>query len=327
MRAKFTILITALVFLVTAAYPTVAQRLGTVPVVGFLLGSSEQVHGGYVGRLREGLREAGYVDGRDIVLEYRFAQGNRNLARKQAAELVERRVDVIVTVGRPPTLFAAQATKTIPIVVAYASDLVQTGLIGNMGRPKGNVTGMTALTSTLAAKRLQLLTEAIPGVSRVALLLSPTRSTLAAAADTRVAARNLGLIIQEVPVRGPEDFADAFSAMVHQRAEAVIMVAGRVISTNHKRLLALTIERKLPTVCWRSGVVRSGCLMSYGADRGHLVSLAAVYIGKILRGAKPTDLPVQQPDKFELAINLKTAKALGIAFPPSILLRATKVIE
>lgn len=310
-----------------SAYSAAAQQAGKVPVVGFLLGSSERVHGIYVDRLRQGLRDAGYADGRDIVLEYRFAQGKPGLAREQAAEFVRRRVDVIVTVGRPPTRFAAKATKTIPIVVAFASDLVQSGLIANIARPKGNVTGMTALASELAAKRLQLATETVPGLSRVALLMSPTKSALAAATHTRSAAKKLGVTVQEVGVSGPADFAGAFAAMAQQRAAAVIMVAGPVISLHRRRLIKLANERKLPTICWRRGVVRAGCLMSYGADRRQMVNRAAGYVAKILRGAKPGDLPVEQPTKFQFVLNLKTAKALGIEFPRSILLRAMEVIE
>ncbi len=186
---------------------------------------------------------------------------------------------------------------------------------------------MTALTSELAAKRLQLLTETVPGASRVALLYSPTKAAPAVVAHTRSAAKRLGVTIQEVRVRGPADFAGAFAAMAQQRAEAVIMVAGRVISLHRRQLIALAGERKLPTICWRHGVVRAGCLMSYGADRSHMVNRAAGYVAKILQGAKPADLPVERPATIEIALNLKTAKALGITIPPSILLRATRVIE
>jgi len=307
--------------------PAMAQQTRKVPVVAFLLGSSERVHGLYVDQLRQGMKEAGYLDGRDIVLEYRFAQGQTKLAREQAAEFVQRRVDVIVTVGRPPTLAAAKATKTIPIVVAFASDLMQTGLIGTMARPMGNVTGMTALTSELAAKRLQLATEIAPDVSRVALLLSPTKSSLAAAASTKLAGGNLGLAVQEVHVRGPSDFSDAFRAMAHQRAQAVIMVAGQVISKYRRQLIKLAIDHKLPTICWRPGVVRVGCLISYGSDRNYMVGRAAEYVARILQGTKPAELPVQRPDKIEIAVNLKTAQALGITLPARTMLRATEVFE
>lgn len=326
MRRGIACFFTAFAVLILA-HPVLAGQAGDVPVIGFLLGSSERVHGVHVKRLREGLREFGYVDGRDIVLEYRFARGRPELAERHAAELVRRGVEVLVTVGRPSTRAAAKATGTIPIVVAYASDLMETGLIGDMARPKGNVTGMTTLTTDLAAKRLQLLTEAIPGISRAALLFSPNRSSLASAAATRTAARVLGLTVQNVQVRGPADFADAFLAIARQRAEAVIMVAGRVISTHQRQLLRLASGRKLPTVCWRRGVVRAGCLISYGADRKHLVKRAAWYVRRILEGARPADLPVQRPNRFEIAINLKTARTIGITIPPSVLLRATKAVE
>ena len=310
-----------------ANHPADAQQPGKVPVVGFLLGSSERVHGIYVDQLRQGLKEAGYVDGHDIVLEYRFASGKPSLAREQAAEFVRRRVDVIVAVGAPPMRFAAEATKTIPIVVAYASGLLDSGLVASMARPEGNVTGMTVLTQELAPKRLQLLIEAVPEVSRVALLFSPTKSSLAAVAHTRSAAKQLGVTVQEVQVRGPDDFASAFAAMAQQHASAVIMVTGRIISLHRRQLIELAVARKLPTICWRPALVRNGCLMSYGADRSHMVHRAAGYVAKILRGAKPADLPVERPSKFVLAVNLKTAKALGITIPQSIMLLATKVIE
>jgi putative ABC transport system substrate-binding protein len=317
------IVVCALAAAVTAA----AQQAGKVPVIGFLLGSSERVHGIYVDRLRQSLKNAGYVDGRNIVLEYRFAKGQPKLAVTQAAEFVRRGVDVIVTVGRPPTRAAAKATGKIPIVVAFASDLAESEFVTNMARPEGNVTGMTVLTSELAAKRLQLLTEAVPGVSRVALLLSPTKSSISAAAHSRLAAASLGLTVHDVRVREPDDFAGAFTTMEERRVEAVVMLAGRVISLHRRQLVNLANERKLPTVCWRLGVARAGCMLSYGADRGDMVGRAADYVVKILRGARPADLPVQRPAKFDLAINQKTAKALSVTIPPSILLRADEVIE
>jgi putative ABC transport system substrate-binding protein len=305
----------------------VNQQAKKLPVIGFLLGSSERVHGPYVDQLRQSLKEAGVVDGRNIVLESRFAKGNRKLARKHASEFVQRPVDVIVTVGRPPTRSAAKATKTIPIVVAFASDLAESGLVTNMARPEGNVTGLTALTSDLAAKRLQLLTEAVPGISRVALLFSPTKSAISANTHTKLASKSLGLTVHEIRVRGPDDFADAFAEMTKHRVEGVIMVAGPVISLHRRKLTKLTIDHKLPTICWRLGVARAGCLMSYGADRSAMVNRAAGYVVKILRGAKPADLPVQRPNEFQIAVNFKTAQKLGITIPPSFLLRATEVIE
>ncbi len=326
MRKQTAILLTALV-ISAPDYHASPLEAGEVPVVGFLLGSSEGVHGIYVDQLRQGLREAGYVDGRDIVLEYRFAQGKSSLTRAQAADFVRRRVDVIVTVGEPQTRSAAEATRTIPIVAAYASDLLQSGLIASMARPGGNVTGISVLTRELAAKRLQLLTEAKPGISRVAMLFSPTKGALAAIANTRSAAKNLGVTVQEVQVRDPTDFAGAFRVMAQQQAEAIIMVVGPVTSLHRRQLIELAGARRLPTVCWRQELVEVGCLMSYGADRSHMVNRAAGFVAKILRGAKPANLPVEQPARIEIALNLKTAKALGITIPPSILLRATRVTE
>ena len=320
------------IFLITLAiiaanYPVEAQQPGKVPVIGFLLGSSKKVHGAHVDRLRQGLKEEGYVDGRDIVLEYRFAGGNRKIARDLAAEFVRRRVDLIVTVGIPSTRFAAKATKTIPIVVAYASNLLGSGLVASMAKPGGNVTGITVLTEELAAKRLELSTEAVPGISRVALIFGPNKSALKAVTQTRLAAEKFGVTLQEVPVRSPADFADAFAAMAGQRAGALILVAGRVVSKNRRQIFELAGKRRIPTICWRPAMVRDGCLIGYGADRGRMVRQAARYVANILRGANPGDLPVQRSTRLELVVNLKTAKALGFTFPPLILLRATEVIE
>jgi putative ABC transport system substrate-binding protein len=196
-----------------------------------------------------------------------------------------------------------------------------------MARPGGTVTGISVLTRELAAKRLQLLTEAKPGISRVAMLFSPTKGALAAIANTRSAAKNLGVTVQEVQVRDPTDFAGAFRVMAQQQAEAIIMVVGPVTSLHRRQLIELAGARRLPTVCWRQELVEVGCLMSYGADRSHMVNRAAGFVAKILRGAKPANLPVEQPARIEIALNLKTAKALGITIPPSILLRATRVTE
>lgn len=315
-----------LIFL-SAPQPVEAQKPGKIPVIGFLLGSSERVHGKHVERLRQGLKKQGYVDGRDFVLEYRFGDGNRKIVREHAAEFVRRRVDLIVTVGLPPTLATAKATKTIPIVVAYASNLLGSGVVASMARPGGNVTGTTVLTQELAAKRLQLSTEMVRGISRVALMFGPRKSDRKAAARTRLAAEKLGVTLHEVLVRDPAEFADAFAAMARQRVGALILVAGPVVSTNRRRIFELAGEHKIPTICWRSAMVRQGCLMSYGANRGQMVRHAAGYIVKILRGAKPRNLPVQRSTKIEFVVNLKTAKALGLAIPRSILLQATNVIE
>ena len=232
-----------------------------------------------------------------------------------------------MAIGLTPAREAAKATGKIPIVVAFASDLVGSGLVASLARPGGNVTGMTALARELDAKRLQLVTEALPGVSRVALLFNPTKGALAAAAQTKSAAGPLGIKIQEAHVRGPDEFVGAFAAMAGGRAGAVIMLVGRVTGAHRRRFIALATAQNLPTMCWRPAMVRDGCLMSYGADRGHMVHRAAAYVAKILKGANPAELPVEQPTRFDLAINLKTAKTLGVTFPPSILLRATEVVE
>lgn len=317
----------AILFTALIAFHASSLQAKEVPVVGFLLNGSERVQGIYVDQLRQGLSKVGYVDGHDIMLEYRFADGKSSIGREQAEELVRRGVDVIVTVGEPQTHYAVKATQTIPIVATFSGDLVQSGLISSMARPGGNVTGTTVLVRELYAKRLQLLIEAVPDISRVAMLLSPTKGALAAVAQTRLAAKNLGVTVLEVRVRAPADFAGAFAAMARQHVDAIIMVASPITSVHRRQLIELAGARKLPTICWRQEVVQVGCLMSYAPDRNDIINLAAGYVAKILRGAKPANLPVEQPASMEIALNLKTAKVLGITIPPSILLRATQVIE
>ena len=327
MVKQIVILLTALVILFSTN-PAHAQQPGKLPQIGVLFTGGKSIHGIYVDVLRRSLRDAGYVDGRDVVLDYRFGNGKRGRIRAQAAEFVRRDVDVIVAAGLPPAQEAAKLTRTIPIVVTFASDLVGSGLVASYAKPGGNVTGMTSLAVDLSAKRLQLVKEAVPSVSRVAMLFNPTAyAGVETVQRARTAAVLLGVAIQQVPVRGTSDFENAFAAMARERADALIMVVDRLIATHRRQLIGLAARRKLPTMCWRPAMARDGCLMSYGADRSAMVRRSASYVAKILRGSNPAEMPIEQPTKFGLAVNLKTAKALGITFPPSILLRATEVIE
>jgi putative ABC transport system substrate-binding protein len=306
------------------AYP---QQGGNVARVGVLASSSKRVQGLRVDQLRQSLKELGYVDGRDIVLENRFGNGNRSTIEKHLAEFVGRNVNVIVTVGLPATRLAAQATKRIPIVVTYASNLLTSGLVASMARPGGNVTGSTVPAQELAAKRLELMTEAVPNASRIALIFGPRLSNKSIVKYTKSAAKSLRVTIHEGLVRSPTDFENVFTTIMNRRVGALIMVAGPVVSTHRREIFKLAGRHKIPTLCWRPGMVRNGCMMSYGANRGEMVRSAARYVVKILRGAKPGDLPIQRSSKLQIAINLKTAKALGITLPPSVLLQATEVIE
>ncbi len=279
----------------------------------------------------QGLGERGYVDGRNIAIEYRWAEGSLDRLPGLAADLVRLKVDVIVVGSTPSALAAKQATKTIPIVAAVMADPVGDGLVASLGRPGGNVTGFTFIAPELVPKRLQLLQEAIPRVSRVAALWHPgaqgehtTRDMLK---EAEVAARALGMELQLLGVEGPNDFDRAFSAMTREHAGALIVFAGPMLYAERKRIVDFAAKQRLPAIyAWREPVAAGG-LMSYGANIPDLFRRAAAHVDKILKGAKPGDLPVEQPTKFELVINLKTAKTLGLTIPQSVLIRADEVIQ
>jgi putative ABC transport system substrate-binding protein len=280
---------------------------------------------------RQGLRDLGYVEGRNLVIEYRYAEGKFERFPALAAELVALKVDVIFAPTTPHALAAKQATRTLPIVFAAAADPVSSGLVTSLARPGGNVTGLSILGPELIGKGLELLTQAVPGVSRVAVLWQPggigkgTEKDMLKEAE--VAARALGVRLQFVEARGPEDFDRAFSEMTRARAGALTVLTNTMFANERRRLVDLAAKNRLPAAYpWREGVDAGG-LMSYGANLADLWRRAATYVDKILKGAKPADLPVEQPTKFELVINLKAAKALGMTIPQSLLQRADQVIE
>ena len=281
---------------------------------------------------RQGLRDLGYVEGRNLVIEYRDAEGKGERLPALAAELVALKVDVIVTDGGTVTALAAQqATGTVPIVFAGVGDPVTSGLVANLARPGGNVTGMSTLAPELVGKRLELLAQVVPGVGQVAVLRRPgalgerTDKDMVTGAD--VAARALGVRLQFVEARVPADFDRAFSDMTRARAGALTVQPSNMFAREHRRLVDLAAKNRLPAVYPSREYVDAGGLMAYGANFAHLYRRAATYVVKILNGANPGDLPVEQPTKFELVINLKTAKALGLTIPPSVLLRADHVID
>ncbi len=280
---------------------------------------------------RQGLRDLGYVEGRNVVIEYRSAEGIERIPAL-AAELVALKVDVIfVGGGTRATLAAMQATKTIPIVFTGVGDPVTSGLVTSLARPGGNVTGLSGLGPELVGKRLELLTQAVPGVTRVAVLWLPgalgerTDREMLKAAD--VAAGALGVRLQVVEARGPADFDRAFSDMTRAHAGALTVLPSNRFLREHRRLVDLAAKNRLPAVYTSREFVDAGGLMAYGANGADNYRRAATYVDKILKGAKPADLPVEQPTKFELVINLKTAKALGLTIPPSLLARADEVIQ
>ena len=279
----------------------------------------------------QGLRDLGYVEGRNLVMEYRFAEGKLERLPALAAELVALKVDVIVGPATASALAAKQAIRTIPIVFPAAADAVTSGLVTSLARPGGNVTGLSFLGPELIGKRLEQLKQAVPGVSRVAVLWQPgalgERTDKYILKEAEVAARALGVRPQFVEARGPADFDRAFSDMTRARAGALTVWSTPMFVSERRRLVDLAAKNRLPAVYpWRE-FVDAGGLMSYGPDLADMFRRAATYVDKILKGAKPADLPVEQPTKFELVINLKTAKALGLTIPASVLARADEVIQ
>ena len=280
----------------------------------------------------QGLRDLGYIEGRNVMIEYRDAAGKPERFPALAAELVALKVDVIVTAaGTPAAMAAKQATSTIPIVFTAAADPVTSGLVASLARPGGNVTGLSNVTLELTSKWLEVLTQAVPGVSRVAVLWEPgsmperTQKDIRREAD--VAARMLGVRLQVVEVGGPADFDQAFSDMTRERAGGVIVMGSTMIIDERRRLVDLAAKHRLPALYTWRWFVDAGGLMAYGPNVADIFRRTASYVDKILKGAIPADLPVEQPTKFDLVINLKTAKALGLTIPPSLLARADQVIE
>jgi len=307
-----------------------AQQAAKIARLGFL-GNSVTALAHLRKAFLEGLRDLGYVEGRNVMIEYRYAEGKLERFPALAAELVALKVEVIVALPTPAAQAAKQVTNTIPIVFAGSGDPVANGLVTSLARPGGNVTGLSGLGPELVGKCLEQLKQAVPGVSRVAVLWQPggqgeraDRNNLKVA---EVAARALGMRLQIVEARGTADFDRAFSDMTTARADALTVLPSNMFNTERRRLVDLAAKNRLPAVYQFREYVDAGGLMAYGANLADLNRRAAIYVDKILKGAKPGDLPVEQPTKFELVINLKTAKALGLTIPPSVLGRADEVIQ
>jgi ABC-type uncharacterized transport system substrate-binding protein len=315
--------------LLAAPLAAEAQQAAKAPRIGWL---GDKPAAGP--RLREaflqGLRDLGYVEGRNLVMEYRFAEGKPERLPALAAELVALKVDVIMAPGTPAALAAKQATRTTPIVFV-AADPVTSGLVTSLARPGGNLTGLSAFAPELVGKCLEQLKQAVPGVTRVAVLWQPgglgERTEKDMLKEAEVAARALGVRLQVLEARGPADFDRAFSDMTRARTGALTVLGSTMFTNERRRLVDLAAKHRLPAVYPWKEFVDAGGLMSYGPNVADLYRRAATYVDKILKGTKPADLPVEQPTKFELVINLKTAKALGLTIPPSLLGRADEVIE
>jgi len=304
-----------------------AQQAGPLPTIGFLVAGTPTSHGQWIAAFVQRLRELGWIEGRTITIEYRWAEGRSERFAEIAAELVRRKVDVIVTSATEAIVAAKQATSVIPIVFAAAGDPVGTGLVASLARPGGNITGLSIQQTDVAAKRLELLREIVPGLRRLAIL--GNASGPAVVLDMReveTAARTLGLEVITSEIRRGEDIAPAFAAF-KGRAEALYLPIDPLVNTHRLRINMLALAARLPTMHSVREYVEAGGLISYGPNRPELYRRAAELVDKILRGAKPADIPVEQPTKFELVINVKTAKALGLDIPPSLLARADEVIE
>jgi len=301
-----------------------AQPTGKVYRIGALRAGKPPT--AYVEALQQGLRERGYIDGRNVVIEYRFTDGSFDELPHLATELLRFNVDVILASGAPAAFAARSATTKVPIVFVHVYDPAEIGLVTSVARPGGNVTGLSQISTDLGGKRLELLKELLPKLRRVAILWHPANLTnLAQKKGVEVAARTVGVDTKSVPVQDPDHFGSAFEDA--RGVDALIQTDDPLFATHRRQLAELAVRSRLPAIAGLREYVEAGGLMSYGADFPDLYRRAATYIDKILKGAKPADLPIERPSKFELVINLKTAKAIGLAVPPSLLARADKVIE
>jgi ABC-type uncharacterized transport system substrate-binding protein len=315
-------------FLLTTVSLAEAQQPGKVYRIGYLDGSFPSGSANLLGAFRQRLRELGYTEGQNIVIEHRFGEGKPERLPDLVTELIHLKVDIIVVSGGTATSVAKEATRTIPIVMAAAADPVGTGLVSSLARPGGNITGLTTISAELSGKRLELLKEALPRVSRVAVLLNSKEPGSALAwKEMEGAAQPLGMQLQSFEVRGANDFDKAFAGVTKRQSGALMVVRGGVTNANEARIVDFAVQKRLPAMSSRSGFAEAGGLMFYGVNDADLYRRAATFVDKILKGAKPADLPVQQATKFEFVINLKTAKQIGLTIPPNVLARADKVIR
>ena len=305
-----------------------AQQSVKVPRVGFLGNSTEALEANLVGPFRDGLRDLGYEAGRNIVIEYRWAEGKYERFPALIAELIALNVDVIVTAGTPASLAVKKATSSIPLVMVAVGDPVATGLVASLARPGGNITGLTSIATEMEGKRLELLKEVVPGISHVAVLwnaISPIQ--VIEEREVQAAAQTLRVKVLSLGVRSTEEIEDAFAAIIRERPGGLLVLADRLFLHNRARIMDFAVRNRLPGVHAYRELVEAGGLMSYGASYADMHRRAAWYVDRILKGTKPADLPVQAPVKFELVVNLRAAKALGLSLPPQLLGRADEVIE
>jgi putative ABC transport system substrate-binding protein len=309
-------------------FPAHAQQPKKVARIGYLSAGTASAQTPYTEAFRQGLRDLGYIEGQNIAIEYRYAQEKLERQRALAAELVGLKVDVIVTGGASGTRSVKEATSTIPIVMAQDPDPVGNGFITSLARPGGNITGLSSLVAELGGKRLELLREVIPRLSRVAVLGTSTNAgNEQQLREVELAAKSIGVRLQFLDVLDPKDIETGFRAATKDRADAVLVLGGPFFNPQRTKIAELAAKSRIPAMYSRSEFVEAGGLMTYGASIPDLHRRAATYVDKILKGAKPGDLPVEQPAKFEFIINLKAAKQIGLTIPPNVLARADKVIR
>jgi putative ABC transport system substrate-binding protein len=329
MHKKITLALCALLF--AHSFPAHAQQPKKIPRIGYLSNTDPARESARAEAIRLALRARGYIEGQNIASEYRYAEGKLDRFSELTAELVRLKVDIIVVAGGPLWVRAAKdATKTIPIVmVGLGSDPVEARLVNSLARPGGNVTGLTLLATELGGKRLELLKEAVPKLARVAVLYDPAApaSVIEVKEVLPAAARALGLTVQPWEVRDADGFDRVFTALGKQRPDGLYVPGGPLMRDNQKLIVGFALKSRLPSVYGSTRFVEAGGLMSYGADEADSYRRVAYYVDRILKGAKPADLPIEQPTKFEFVINLKTAKQIGLTIPPEVLARASRLIK
>jgi putative tryptophan/tyrosine transport system substrate-binding protein len=311
-----------------SSYPIEAQQTKNIPRIGFLSAGAAQDDRDRLAVFREGLRELGYAEAKNILIEYRFADGKLDGLPELAAGLARLNVNIIVTAGNEAVQAAKNATKSIPIVMAFSGDPVGAGFVASLARPGGNITGLSRINIELTAKRLELLNETVPSATRIAVLFNPEgRVPMLALKEAQAAAQRLGLHIQALEMKAPQDIETAFRSAARDRAAAVMTLPGGFTGFHRTRIVNLAAQSRLPGVYNNSRFVEDGGLMSYASDQREEFRRATLYIDRILKGAKPSDLPVEQPTKFDLLINLKAAKQIGVTIPANVLARADRVIR
>jgi putative ABC transport system substrate-binding protein len=317
-----------IIFLLSIVTLAAAQQPKHVPRVGFLGGSSASAYSGFIDAFRKSLRDLGYVEGQNIAIEYRYADGKRDRLSDLSADLIRLKVDVILVSGSLAIGALKNATKTIPIVMTTVEDPVAQGFVDSLARPGGNITGLTNLAPELSGKRMELVKETLPKVDRIAVLWDPSGPGPAVAfKETQAVAPPMGLQLQSLQVRSPNDFEGAFKAAIAERSGALIVLQSFLTNAHRRRIVDLALTHRLPGMYTQMEYVEVGDLMSYAPSYTDIYRRAATYVDKILKGTKPADLPVEQPTKFEFVINLKTAKQIGVTIPPNVLARADRVIR